>query len=166
MKTVIAVRHSKSDWESADKLDDFERPLNARGRRDALTVALRFFSIFGKPNLLVSSSALRAVFTARIFSQALGMDMNKLVVTNALYEASDTDIHRIVTSMSNDVDSIMLFGHNPGISGLVMRLANPPDPIQLPTTGLVVMRFANCGVWTEVADKSGVIENILIPKES
>ena len=95
MKTLTIIRHAKSSWEQ-EGLSDFERPLNERGRRDAPVMAARLKQAVGQPELLVSSPALRAITTARVFADVLGISKDSIQLQSRIYEASVGTLLQII----------------------------------------------------------------------
>jgi phosphohistidine phosphatase len=115
MKTLILVRHAKSDWKAAYE-DDFDRPLNERGKRDALNMAERVHQKGIRIQRIVTSPARRARKTARAFSDRYEKDSVATVEIPELYLADAIDISGVVGNLPDHADTIALFGHNPGIT--------------------------------------------------
>lgn len=135
MKTLLIVRHAKSSWDNL-QLADFERPLNDRGKNDALTMAKRMKEIKIKIERFISSPAKRAKKTATIFMEEYGMKEKDLVLIPSLYEASVKNFYDTVENI-NDKDHVAaLFSHNPGITDFVNTL-----------TDQVVDNMSTCGVF-------------------
>ncbi len=140
MKKILLVRHAKSDWNNSN-ITDFERPLNDRGIRDAPLMAARLLKQHLIPQLVVSSPALRAFTTAKYFADKLGID-KKLIQTEAdIYEAAATTLLSIINKLDNKYDFVALFGHNPGITNLAIKLCDT-DIYDIPTCGVVLIEFA------------------------
>jgi phosphohistidine phosphatase len=83
MKTVYLVRHAKSSW-TDPRLPDKDRPLKGRGIRDAVQMAESFRATLAKPDRIYSSPATRALHTAMLFAQTLGMALDDLVLVDRL----------------------------------------------------------------------------------
>jgi phosphohistidine phosphatase len=115
MKTLILVRHAKSDWQ-AGYSDDFDRPLNDRGKSDAKTMAERMHQKGLKIDLIVTSPARRARKTAKAFSDRYEKADIHTTEVPALYLADAADINRVVSELQDSADTVALFGHNPGIT--------------------------------------------------
>ena len=115
MKTLILVRHAKSDWKAAYE-DDFDRPLNERGKRDALNMAERVHEKGLRIQRIVTSPARRARKTARAFSERYEREGVPTIQVPELYLADAIDISRVVNSLPDTADTVALFGHNPGIT--------------------------------------------------
>ncbi|MDO6433552.1 histidine phosphatase family protein [Flavitalea sp. BT771] len=130
MKTLLIIRHAKSSWDNAD-LNDIDRPLNDRGKRDAPVMAGRLIKAGVKTDLFVSSPAKRARQTAGIFMHEFGRKEKELVIIQQLYHAQVQDFKEVVASIDDRYDSIALFSHNPGITAFAnilssVRLDNMP----------------------------------------
>ncbi|HEY3732119.1 MAG TPA: histidine phosphatase family protein [Steroidobacteraceae bacterium] len=146
MKTLYLVRHAKSDW-SDPALSDSQRPLNARGRRDAPAMARRLAQRYRRPQLLLSSPALRAQRTAEIFARGFGLRRAAIVVNPRLYASTASALLRIVRTLDDGSTRVMLFGHNPELSVLAHRLCNRID--HLPTCAVARFKF-DANSWSEV----------------
>jgi phosphohistidine phosphatase len=146
MRTLYLVRHAKSDW-SDPALSDPQRPLNARGRRDAPAMARRLAQRYRRPQLLLSSPALRAMRTAEIFARGFGARRRDIVVNPRLYASTAAALLRIVQTLDDRLTRVMLFGHNPELSVLAHRLCDRID--QLPTCAVARFRF-DAKSWREV----------------
>ena len=162
MKTVTLIRHAKSSWDYPE-LGDFERPLNDRGRRDAPMMAKRLQHAGLKPDLLVSSPALRAISTARAFADVLGIVHEKIAVQSKLYEARPGDILRVLQGMGDTAAEVWLFGHNPGISETAQRLAECPFD-DMPTCACVRIEL-KIKLWSEISRDCGKLTLYRFPKQ-
>lgn len=123
MKTLILVRHAKSSW-SGVGLDDFDRPLNDRGKRDAPEMAKRLLNKNLHIDLLVSSPAKRAKKTATLFAQELNYDTDNIVFIDALYLAGSEDFLSAITACPDSASSVVVFSHNPGITEFANSLTD------------------------------------------
>jgi phosphohistidine phosphatase len=162
MRLLTIVRHAKSSWDDTD-LSDFERPLNDRGRRDAPRMALWTRQAVGVPDCIVSSPALRAITTARTFADALGIDVNHLLIQNRIYEASLNTLLRLLRGFDDEYGHVMLFGHNPGLSELTHALARCPFD-DLPTCAVVHIELG-IKYWADVAEHNGQLLRYQFPKQ-
>jgi len=131
-KRLTLVRHAKSDWGDAS-LGDVDRPLNARGQRDAPEMAARLVTAGLIPTLMVSSPALRAIATARIFAEAFGYPASRIRLNDDAYLASPAELLEVLRKEGGHAAHLMLFGHNPGISQLGTTLAEDDAPGDVPT---------------------------------
>ena len=115
MKTLILVRHAKSDWKAAYE-DDFDRPLNERGKRDAVNMAERVYQKGIRIRQIVTSPARRARKTAKAFSERYEREDVPTLEIPDLYLADAIDISRVVGKLPDEAETVALFGHNPGIT--------------------------------------------------
>ncbi|MDE0343356.1 MAG: histidine phosphatase family protein [Deltaproteobacteria bacterium] len=152
MKHLILIRHAKSSWKGST-LDDRERPLNRRGERDAPEMGVRLARRNVKPELIVSSPALRALETARIIAKSLGYARNEIVVKERLYGAGVVELLDVIRNADESVATLMLFGHNPGLTELANHLGPRPIP-NLPTCGVLHLKF-EADVWPVVGYARG-----------
>jgi phosphohistidine phosphatase len=136
-RTLILVRHAKSSWaESA--LSDHDRPLNARGIRDAPRMAERLAQRGPRPDRLVTSSAARALATARAFASALGLSGDELVVRPDIYGASVPEMLELIRGLDDRLRCVAVVGHNPTFTELAEVLAGP-EVGALPTCAVLTL---------------------------
>ena len=139
MKTLTLVRHAKSSWRDT-VLSDRERPLNRRGTRDAPIMGRRAVDAGIRPSLIVSSPAVRAWTTASVFATELGYPIEFLQREDDIYLASLDSLLDVVASQDAGFNSLMLFGHNPGLTDFANYLS-PGLTNNLPTAGIVSVQF-------------------------
>lgn len=149
MKTLILVRHAKSDW-SDPTLDDFDRPLNERGKRDAPVMALRLRDKRIRPDLIVSSPAKRAARTARVFAEELDVKKKHIIFNEALYLAPPSVYYEVLTRLDPTCDTVALFAHNDGITEFANQLTDVRID-NIPTCGVFAIRI-QCDDWTAFRD--------------
>lgn len=123
MKTLIVVRHAKSSWAIAGQ-DDFDRPLNDRGKKDAPEMAARLKDKGIEPDLLVSSPAKRAKKTAAYFAEAFKIDKDDILLVDRLYAAPAVVFGEVVTGLDDRYATVAVFAHNPGITEFANTLTN------------------------------------------
>ena len=126
MKTLLIVRHAKSSWDHPG-IDDFDRPLNERGIRNAPEMARRLVLRELLPELMLSSPAKRAISTALFFNEQFGNKSIELRTEASIYEADRETLSRIVSRQNPDLDCIMIIGHNTGLSDLVNWLCDTDE---------------------------------------
>ncbi|MFG3323777.1 SixA phosphatase family protein [Streptomyces sp. NPDC048171] len=128
-RRIVLVRHAKS--ESSDAVDDHERPLAERGRKDA-PVAGRWLGGSGiVPDLALVSTAARARETWKLMASELS-GRPRTVYEDRAYEASPSDLIALANETSDDVNDLLILGHNPGIHGLADALAGESEGDLLP----------------------------------
>ena len=135
MKVLSIVRHAKSSWGDTS-LPDRKRPLNKRGKRDAPIMGKRISDHGIRPSLIVTSPATRARTTAKIIAGELTYPNEFLQREDQLYLASLDEILDVIAAQDNGFNSLMIVGHNPGLTDLVNFL-QPGLTINLPTAGVV-----------------------------
>lgn len=135
-KILYLARHAKSDC-SNSTLSDFERPLNPRGERDAPFMANLLKEKGIRPELILSSPAKRAKATAKHYHEALG---GTLRFDERIYEASHISLQYLIEEMFQKVDSLMIVGHNPGLTALNDLLSNK-SIYNLATAAVVAIEF-------------------------
>jgi len=133
MKTLTIFRHAKSSWNSPE-LPDHDRPLNKRGNRDAPVMGDRLTAAGIRPSLIVSSSAVRAMATARLVARAIGYPIEFLLKEPGLYHAGPNRIFDIIAVQDPGFHNIMIVGHNPGFTDFANELV-PGLTDNIPTAG-------------------------------
>lgn len=153
MKTVLLLRHAKSAWDSTAQ-NDHDRPLNRRGERAADILADHLASQGPRPDLILCSTAMRTRQTLAPLVKALGLPAPPISLEKELYLASEDALLERLQALTEDVQTVLLIGHNDGIGQLAGTLAGygrEPALGQLrekyPTGALATLRFAN-GRWS------------------
>ncbi|MBD0292618.1 MAG: histidine phosphatase family protein [Jiangellaceae bacterium] len=137
-RTLILVRHAKSA--RPDDVPDHDRPLAGRGRRDAPALGRWLAEHRLIPQLVLVSSARRAVETAELIAAELVRAPTQ-VRSDGAYNASAAELLDLVHELPDDVDSAMVVGHNPSIEELARQLAGDgADLGEMPTCAVVVFQ--------------------------
>ena len=148
MKTLFLVRHAKSSRDDPS-LPDRERPLDDRGLRDAPEMGKRLAERKVKPDLLVSSPAVRALTTAHLIADELGIARKDIEIEDRLYASSADDLLAVVHALDKKLGSVMLFGHNPEFTDFAQRLSD--EISDMPTCAVAKFRF-DTKAWTDVGE--------------
>ena len=148
MKRLILLRHAKSSW-SNDRLADADRPLTDRGERDAPRMGARLLERGIRPDLVLSSPAVRARSTARFVAGPLSYEAGDILLEPALYLATPEKIMEVVAAQLDSVDSLLVVGHNPGLTDLARALLPDFALEDLPTSGTVVIDFS-ADRWSDI----------------
>jgi phosphohistidine phosphatase len=151
MKRLLIIRHAKSSWKFAG-LSDRERPLNERGLKDAPFMANSLLDKNIKPNLIVSSNAIRAITTAAIFAQNMGYSKGEILIKPEIYEASVETIYQVITDLDNTANTVFIFGHNPTFTYFANDFSNEPIT-NIPTCGIVAVDF-EVNKWEDIRDSN------------
>lgn len=139
MKTLYLIRHAKSDW-SVETLPDIDRPLNNRGYTDAHAMSKRMKEKKIKPDLIISSPAIRAISTALIFSRNLGYDAGAIRISEQLYDTSVKDYLEVLRTIEKEQQTVFLFGHNPIITNCANTLTKSVAH-EMPTCGIAGIKI-------------------------
>lgn len=153
MKRLTLVRHAKSDW-SLPGQNDWDRPLNKRGQRDAPEMARRLRSRRLKPDLILSSPAVRALTTATVMARELKVPAAHVLQDERLYLASPADLLAVIRERGGEAKHVMVFGHNPGITECANQLSAGDRIDNLPTCGVFTAQF-DITAWSELGPDSG-----------
>src|SRR5437762_1064955 len=108
-KTLYLIRHAKSDW-SVPGEKDFERTLNSRGYTDAPRIGRELSEKGVKPDLIISSPALRAKLTAEFIAEQIKYDPEQIVFEEEIYESSVRTLLSIINNTDEKYQKIMIFG--------------------------------------------------------
>lgn len=162
MKVLMLIRHAKSSWKDPS-LPDWDRPLNKRGRRDAPMMGERLAERGAYADLVISSSAVRAVATAEAIAEAIEYPLEEIVVDERLYGAGEFEMLEVIQSLDDAWDRVMCVGHNPDLTDLVNRLS-PYEIDNVPTCGIVALTF-DTESWALVCHISPVEVEFDYPKK-
>jgi phosphohistidine phosphatase len=163
LKRLTLVRHAKSDW-SLPGQPDWDRPLNKRGQRDAPEMARRLRARKLKPDLVLSSPAVRALSTAAILARELKVPAAHVRQDERLYLASPADLMAVIRELGGHARHLMVFGHNPGITDFANRLSAGDQIDNLPTCGLFTAGF-EIDDWSRLDWESGRDAEFDYPKK-
>ena len=139
MKTLLLVRHAKSSWDLAT-LNDFDRSLNERGKKDAPVIAQRILDRKIDINIFVSSPAKRAKKTAELFCSIYKKNKEQIIFIPALYHASINTFFEVVTQLNDDYNCVAIFSHNPVITEFVNQLVENVTIENMPTCGVFAVK--------------------------
>ncbi|ADN08708.1 SixA phosphatase family protein [Sulfurimonas autotrophica] len=161
MKTLYIIRHAKSSWKDLN-LDDFERPLNKRGKNDAPQMSKRLKQQGIYPDIILSSPAKRAKQTAKAIAKEISYD-EKIRYIEDIYEASPNTLENILHSLDDKYETVFLIGHNPGLNMLVEKYVDFEENI--PTGGVVSIKF-DTKEWKNISRKYAELLWFDYPKKS
>jgi phosphohistidine phosphatase len=140
LKTLLVIRHAKSDQSFFG--NDFERPLNERGKKDAPVIANRLLQKNITIDAFVSSPAKRAKKTAEIFCEAFNQQPADIAFVSSLYHAPSHQFYEVIKTLDDKNNAVAIFAHNPGITYFVNELA----------TGTRIDNMPTCAVFAVQAD--------------
>lgn len=139
VKQLYLIRHAKSSW-SHPELEDFDRPLNKRGKKNAPLMAGRLSSRGITPQRIVSSPARRARKTARHMADGTGYKKREIIYEKDLYYAEYQDVIAIIEKYFSDVEILFVIGHNSTITDLAENLTGNRF-VNVPTCGVVAIEY-------------------------
>ncbi|UXP31771.1 histidine phosphatase family protein [Reichenbachiella agarivorans] len=160
-RQLIVVRHAKSSWDYPG-LADHDRPLGERGLRDAPKMAAHLKVEVERPQVLISSTALRAKQTAEYFIQSLKILREDSRETRDLFHANYAAIRSVLASIDAEVQRVIIFGHNPGLTDFVNRITDE-DIFNIPTCGVAVIDL-ELSDWTDIDRGTGTLRQYFYPK--
>jgi phosphohistidine phosphatase len=162
MKTLYLVRHAKSSWKYPN-LDDFERPLNKRGRKSAPFMGKILKKRNVAPDLILSSPANRASMTARIIAAKINYPLEKIRYSENIYEFSVNALIEVVSHMDDVINKAMLVGHNPALTELANYIGDQPIS-NIPTSGVFCAEL-DIPSWAGISDRCGRLIFFEYPKK-
>lgn len=160
MKTLYLLRHAKSSWDDPG-LKDFDRPLNKRGLRAAPRVGAYLLKEKIRPDVVLSSPALRAKQTAHIACEAAGLS-SVIKFDEQIYEASVQRLFEIVARFDESITAAMMVGHNMGFEELLAALTGQSQ--RMPTAALACINL-KIEKWSDVTGGIGKLKWLVKAKE-
>ena len=161
MKTLYIMRHAKSSWDNPG-LEDYQRPLLEKGKKRTRYVVDYLLEANTTLDLIISSHAVRAHETAKIIANALHYPVDKIVISRNIYFGYPDSYFDVFYDLSDEVDSLMLVGHNPGFTTFANYfLDNRID--NLPTSGVVCIAF-DMNSWESIHDSKRKTKFVISPR--
>ncbi|HJS28041.1 MAG TPA: histidine phosphatase family protein [Anaerolineales bacterium] len=161
MKTLLILRHAKSSWDDSS-LPDHDRPLNRRGRQDAPRIGELIRTLDVVPDLIVSSTAVRARRTAELVGEHSGYT-EQILLAGDLFHAAVEDYIAVLRTLPPEIDIAMIVGHNPDLEELLEDLTGALE--RMPTAALarIALPIAD---WSELnLGTKGELKGLWRPKE-
>jgi phosphohistidine phosphatase len=160
MKTLLLLRHAKSS-RNDPTLNDFDRPLNDRGKDDAKLMGLWLGRQQIVLDAVISSPAKRARQTAEIFLNAADVSL-AASFDERIYEAGVKQLLTVVSEIDPSRNTVLLIGHNPGFEELAESLTGQPRPFATATIAVIELSVEE---WRDVRPRSGKLRLLVTPKE-
>jgi len=161
MKSLLLVRHAKSSWEN-DALNDFDRPLNERGKKEAPEMAKGLIKNKIDIDCFISSPARRAKKTAKLFVNEYERDESEILLIAELYHASVQTFINVVSELNDSYETVAIFSHNPGITEFVNILTDVRID-NMPTCGIFAVK-SEINSWAGFADAKKALWFFRYPK--
>lgn len=161
MKTLLLMRHGKSSWKHPE-LSDRERPLTKRGIRASLHMGEFMVLKELVPQKIITSSAVRALETARLLAQKCQRE-DAIIAVDELYLAEPDLYINYLKTLPDDLERVMVVGHNPGLESLLQMLSGR---IEMLTTAVVAFLSLPIKSWSELSSETeGDLIELWRPKE-
>lgn len=163
MKTLFLIRHAKAVSHSFNLLD-FERPLNEQGQKDAAVMAQKLILEGIEIDTFITSTALRAITTCKTFATAYNIEHKEIIALEKLYNAPFEIFNDVIEALNDKINSVAIFGHNPGIMEMASMQTKPMEIIDMPTCGIFAIQI-KIDTWKDF--KNGSKEKLFFkyPKE-
>ena len=158
MKRLLLIRHAKSSW-NYPHLDDHDRPLNKRGKRDRISMAAHLAERGERLDVIYTSSAMRALSLAESLSEQLQV---ALVKQRSLYTFSAASLGSAVSELPQHYQSVAVVGHNPAVTDLVNQLTGE-NMDNVPTSGVVAIN-STANAWQELLSAETELAYFVAPK--
>ena len=163
MKKLIFIRHGRAE-EPTPLLSDFERSLTLKGKNISQMMAVKLKDKEKDLGVMISSPAFRSLETALIFAREFGNDPEKIIIRSNLYfKLNLNTLSVILGEISEDVNIISLFGHNPSFTEIPDRLSKGGCDF-IPKSGIVCLSF-KATTWPAVMHEKGKREYFLKPEK-
>jgi phosphohistidine phosphatase len=160
MGILYLLRHAKSSWDDPS-LDDHDRPLSARGWRNAAALAEHVRAERIVPALVLCSTARRARETLAAMLAALDGEL-VVRVEDELYAASSSSLLARLRTVPDTTGPVLLIGHNPGLEELALLLAGDQAPERMPTGALVALSTSS--PWAALGESRCRVVSVTIPR--
>ena len=147
MKTLHIVRHGKA-MQDFHALQDYDRPLIEKGIINNISIAKQLLEQYAAPGLIISSFAARALHTAHIFARIMRYPHDRVQVNANLYLEGENEIFNILESLPDELESVMIVGHNPDVTSAA--IAYGCITVSIPTSGVVTICF-KAYRWSEIS---------------
>lgn len=160
-KTLLIMRHAKSDWDNT-RLSDHARPLNKRGKKDAPHMGKLLKEEELVPELIITSTAERALTTAELTALACDFD-GELVTTRDFYLADPATYLEVLHDVDDKYQRVMIVGHNPGMEELLADLTGQAEHFTTANIAHVKLPISS---WSQLnEDTTGKLLHLWRPKE-
>jgi phosphohistidine phosphatase len=170
MKTLALFRHAKSDWHDA-RARDFDRPLNARGRKGAALMGRHIVRYGKRWDRIIASPAARSAETIEIASKGASA-LLPINWDRRIYLASSATLLDVLREQDDTLESILVVGHNPSLEDLIFDLV--PDASASPLRAVVEEKFPTAAFavieleidrWSDLAEGTGRLIHLTRPRD-
>jgi phosphohistidine phosphatase len=145
MKTVLLMRHAKSSWKDP-KLPDIERPLTKRGKKDVPFMGQKLVDKELAPQMILCSTAVRARMTAELVAKKCGYQ-GEITYLDSFYLAEPAVYADALSNLPDEIERVMLIGHNPGLEGLLQIMSGQVESLPTSAIAYLVLPVSH---WNEI----------------
>ncbi len=160
-RLLVLIRHAKSSWDEVG-LQDFDRPLNKRGQKNAPEMGQRLAAKNFTTDIIISSPAKRAITTAKLIATEIDFDRKKIIQQAEIYEAGLNTLVNVVSTIDDKYHRAVLVGHNPSFTYLCNYLSDA-ELDNIPTCGIAHIQF-DVEAWSDITQHAGKIIEFDFPK--
>lgn len=160
MKRLFIIRHAKSSWDDL-ALDDFDRPLNKRGLKNAPFMGQLLKKKNVQPDMILHSPAKRTTQTAQLIAKEVKFE-KALTPNQYIYEAYVSTLQEIVSYTYDTIQTLFLVGHNPAVTALAYTLCGFKE--EMPTCAIVEIAF-ECDSWMDIGKHNAQLISYEYPKK-
>ena len=162
MKTLYIVRHAKSSWDFTE-LPDIERPITEKGIFNTKKIVTELNNKNIRLDLIICSHSKRTYETAKLLATGLNYTIEKIVVSKAIYRVDTDDIFNLIFGVKDNVDSLMIVGHNPTLTQFANIFLEEKIEL-LPTSGIISINF-EADNWNDIINVPHKINFTIFPKQ-
>ncbi len=162
MKTLFLMRHGKSSWDNLN-LEDHERPLLKKGIKRTLKISDFLAEKKIKPDVIISSTAVRAYETAGLIAKQLDYPEERIILNESLYFSGVQAIEEVICRLPKSSQSAMIVGHNPDMTRFVNQFMEEKIDY-LPTSAVIGFNF-HCSHWREIMLSKRELLFFMYPKK-
>ena len=170
MKTIYLARHAKSSWNSL-AATDFDRPISSRGEADAIRISEELHRLGWKPDKIIASPAIRAKQTCKILCETIHFPIDHVEWNSEIYAAYMVTLLHLLASLDENINSVMLIGHNPAMEDFLVHLCGYAAINEVKQKDGKIFTTANIAKlttdvdWKDLVMDEANLEKLLRPKE-
>jgi phosphohistidine phosphatase len=168
-KILIILRHGKAEVAKSGQ-DDHERPLAERGKVETDRMGAYAAAHSIHPQKILCSTAVRTRGTLKCFLDGKNGPVPEVEYVDKIYNASENQLLQAIASQPENVETLMVIGHNPGLHQLALRFALKGEPAMI---SQIVAEFPTCALaridlgaiaWRDVRKSQGMLSLFVTPK--
>ena len=163
MKTIILVRHAKAK-DAFIGQKDFDRTLSEKGQKDIVKSGRIFEKLNLKPELILCSQSIRTRMTLDLLNPFLGKN-SQICYPDEIYENNTSDILKLIAKQNDNIERILIVGHNPSMQELTEILSEEGFPYDNFGTGNISIITLSINKWNKIKDAKGELKYLISPKQ-